>query len=152
MTRDIRDFFHINLDSLPHLDFTEISTNVNEEGKKVKTFYKSLQTPVFSLFHSIEVQEFEQGTKNIFFRNNQLEKINVRDLKILIDRLFWFYGKDSNGKGVFKMKDKLQFQSRSNYVLFGRSWSAGNGIITPVDLFVNREKNMLNMSIWGIDN
>lgn len=150
MNRDIRDFFHINLDSLPHTDFIQTSHDINEEGKQVITFHKTLKSPVFSLFQTIEVQQFDEGNKNIFFRNHELQKINLRDLKILVNRLFWFYGKDSRDRGPFTIKDRLQFQSSSNAVLFGRSWSAGNVIITPVDLFINREKNMLSMNIWNI--
>jgi hypothetical protein len=150
MVKDIRDFFHINLNLLPDSSFINTGTEGSGNDIRTITWKKSLNPSVFQVFNSIEVQVFDKGMKHVFFKNDQLDKVAISDIRFLINSLFWFYGKDSRGKGLFTITDKMQFRSKNDYTLFGRSWTAGSNILVPVDLLINREKNLLSMNIWGI--
>ncbi len=151
MTRDIRDFFHINLDSLPHNDFSQLNTGKNEEVNRINIFQKKLTTPIFNLFKIIEVEILEFGQKNIYFRNYEIDKIEIKDLRALITLLYTFYGKDDTGKSAFNAKDKFQFLSILHSHKFGREWSIGDKIETPVTLFLNREKKIFSLGILGLN-
>lgn len=102
------------------------------------------------MFDTIEIKQFEDGTKNIFFKNHQLDEVKLADVQKLVDDLYLVYGQDDNYKGKFNSKDKEDYLSNDFYTFFGRSWTDENRIKTPIDLSIDRDVDTISLSIWGI--
>ncbi|MBS1988101.1 hypothetical protein JST56_03855 [Candidatus Dependentiae bacterium] len=67
------------------------------------------------MFDTIEIKQFEDGTKNIFFKNHQLDEVKLADVQKLVDDLYLVYGQDDNYKGKFNSKDKEDYLSNDFY-------------------------------------
>jgi 5-methylcytosine-specific restriction endonuclease McrBC regulatory subunit McrC len=150
MPKNIRDFFNAKLDTIPDESFVEGNPQTNTVGQTINNFRKTLRYLECNLFDTIEIKQFEDGTKNIFFKNHQLDNINIADVQKLIDDLYLVYGQDDNHKGKFNSKDKEDYYSNDFYTLFGRGWADENRIKTPIDLSIDRDVNTIVLSIWGI--
>lgn len=119
-------------------------------GQTVNNFRKALRYLECNLFDTIEIKQFEDGTKNIFFKNHRLDEVKLADVQKLVDDLYLVYGQDDNYKGKFNSKDKEDYLSNDFYSLFGRSWTDENRIKTPIDLSIDRDVDTISLSIWGI--
>ncbi|MCZ2395008.1 MAG: hypothetical protein LC100_00525 [Chitinophagales bacterium] len=150
MPKNIRDFFNTELDNIPDDTFIEGNPETNSAGQTVNNFRKTLPHRECNLFDTIEIKQFADGTKNIFFINHQLDDVKIADVQKLVDDLYMVFGQDDNYKGKFNSKDKEDYLSDDFYTLFGRYWGTEGKIKTPIDLSIDREVNSITLSIWGI--
>lgn len=150
MPKNIRDFFNAKLDNIPDDSFIEGNPETNSAGQTVNNFRKTLRYLECNLFDTIEIKQFADGTKNIFFKNHELDKVQIADVQKLVDDLYLVYGQDDNHKGKFNSKDKEDYLSDDFYTLFGRYWGDENRIKTPIDLSIDRDVNTISLTIWGI--
>ncbi len=150
MAKNIRDFFSSKLDFMPDESFVEGNSEINSAGQTVNNFRKTLHFLECNLFDTIEIKQFEDRTKNIFFKNYQIDSINITSVQKLVDDLYLVYGEDDNHKGKFNTKDRNDFLSDDFYTLFGRYWGTEGKIKTPIDLSIDRDLNSITLSIWGI--
>lgn len=150
MAKKIHDFFSAKLDHIPDNSFIEGNSEINIAGQPVKNFRKTLRYLECNLFNTIEIKQFEDGSKNIFFINYQLDKVQLGDVEKFVDDLYLVYGDDDNYRGRFNSIDKENYHSADFYTLFGRYWGTEGKIKTPLDLSINRDVNTITFSIWGI--
>lgn len=150
MPKTISDFFNTKFERIPDDTFIEGNPEINTSGQTINNFRKSLSFLECNLFDTIEIKQFEDGMKNIFFKNHQLDNIAIGDVQKLVDDLYMVYGQDDNYKGKFNSKDKEDFISDNFYSLFGRYWGIEGKIKTPIDLSIDRDVDTITLSIWGI--
>jgi 5-methylcytosine-specific restriction endonuclease McrBC regulatory subunit McrC len=150
MSKNIHDFFIIKLDSIPDSNFIEGNSEINSSGDTIKNFRKSLSYLECNIFDTIEIKQFEGGTKNIFFKNHELDNVDMTEVQKIVDELYLVYGQDDNHKGKFNSKDKEDYLSNDFYSLFGRAWAQENKIKTPIDLSIDRDLGTITLGIWGI--
>ncbi len=146
----IFDFFQIDLKNIPDQGFIETEVVINKTGKPVQCFQKSLNYKECGIFETIEVKVFRNKNKNVILKSDQPERVNMENLKNLIDELYLIYGEDSNGKGKFTNIDIEDFNCSLAYSLFGRRWSEFPKNENQV--WLSRDENEISITIWGIGN
>jgi hypothetical protein len=147
--RSIFDFFEIDLKNIPDESFIEGEVEINESGQTVQNFRKNLSYKECGIFDTIEVKIIDGTGKNVFFRLFSPDRVKFDNLKKLIDELYLIYGRDSDDKGKFVNQDMVDYKDTEFFMLFGRSWSDYPKYKYPVR--VDRDEDVVSISIWGID-
>ena len=146
--RSIYDFFTLDLRAMPDESFVEGETVTNSEGEQVQNYRKTLDYKECNIFDTVEIKVVAGKTKNVFFKSFQPEKVNMVDMKKLIDELYLIYGDDSQDKGKFTNKDINDYNDTQFYMLFGRSWYEFPKYKYPVS--VGRDDDEVSISMWGV--
>lgn len=124
---DLMSEINIDFDSL-----TFIGIEKPKKSSEFKVFRDNLDAPLFGIFDEVEVFEFEDGSKNIFFTSD-INNTDYDDLKSFVNKLIKNLGNDSNGRGILD-EDEIDEIVINNFWL-GRNWEN----ISP------------NVSVHGID-
>lgn len=147
--KTIDDFFKIDLKTIPDDSFFRGPDEINIAGSTVKNFQKRLNYLECNLFDTIEIKTFDDGSKNVFFKNHDLNSINIGTVKKLIDEFYLLNGKDDTGQGSFNSKDSERFYSTQFDVIFGRNWSEPNKYKYPNRIGIDRSNNEILLLIYG---
>ena len=147
--RTIFDFFQIDIKNIPDDSFIAGEIEENESGDEVRNFRKSLNYKECGIFDTVEVKLIGDEGKNVFFKSFAPERVSFDKLKTLINDLYLIHGNDSYDKGKFTYKDKEDYNDPEFFMLFGRSWTDYPKYKYPVS--VNRDEDVVSISIWGVD-
>ena len=133
MKKSIRDFFKTNFDLIPNITFAKHEIRMSRE-REAWSYTKQLENIECDIFTDIEVVEFDDETKSIFFMNNQLKTVSIEKVQELIDNLYNVFGQDDNHKDRFSLKDKEDFYS-DYFCIQLRQWY-------NIDLPMHLERNV----------
>ncbi len=151
MQKQLHNLFKINIHSIPDETFIEGVSLLNKSGEKVTDFRKVLPYMEYNIFDIIEVKKFETSNLlNVFFKSYNLNKVQLREVKKLVDDLYMIYGPDDSHKGMLNAKDTEAFYSTQWYQLFGRNWTANTQLEIPLSLNIDRETNCIDLTLWGV--
>lgn len=135
MQKDIRNFFRINLDQIPDETFI-VDKPINfkhvRNVRKFRKFSKQLEIIECGIFNTIEVYLYEDGKKDVYFKNKDLNSFSIESIHKLINDLYYFLGEDKYQRGMFDIKDKEYLYSED--FSFLRRWDQ---ITTSISLRID---------------
>jgi proline dehydrogenase len=118
----VLNFFSIDLRTLPDTSFELYGEYVNNVGRTVQRYFKTLDYKELGLFDVINVKHVNQSYSNITFVNNQPDKADMKALEEVINDLYRLYGEDEWGKGKFTRQDYRDYFAEDAGLHFVRSW------------------------------
>jgi len=144
----IFDFFQLDLNNIPLDNFVKGRTTMNEHGDHIKYFNKSLDYKECGIFDNVEVVVIGTKCKNIFFKSQDAENVNMEDLKKLIDALYSIYKIDDKKKGKFSDTDIELYQNTEIIGAFRRDWMSSLKFKHPLRIIKN--DNGIFLSLFEI--
>jgi hypothetical protein len=148
--KSIFDFFKLNLTKVPDNRFVKGVTESDSSGDSIQHYHACLEYLECDIFNSVKIVKFHNNLKNIFFKCHSLSKLNVYKVKNLINSLYLVYGIDDSSKGKFTDNDLKDYNSDEFYMVFGRRW-IDDKFKYPVAIEINRETNVIILSILGLE-
>lgn len=150
MNQALSALFKTDITSIPDETFINLGSEVNSMGSDFSKYFKVLDTPELNIFDSVEVLQFADGSKNVFFIGNALSSIEFMDVANLVKDIYLIYGVDRNNKGLLEEEDVDYYFSDDMYVLFRRSWSDIDKHENPLELYVDRSENSIQLTIFAV--
>lgn len=143
--RTISDFFQIDFKAMPDESFVAGKVELNKDRKKVQVFRKTLDYKECGIFDSLEVIIIEEMQKNICLTSFEADKVEMDDLRNLLDSLYLIYGYDDNNRGKLTNIDIVDYRATQygGWVTV-RNWSDKGILIDRVD-------DEVSITIHGID-
>ena len=121
--------------------------DVNTSGQIVRTYEKQLTYKECGIFDFIEVKVIGDDSINVFFQNINLNQIDMKKMKILINGIYEIYGADDSDRGKFENKEITEFKDPSFDYLWGRFWGEYPKYKYPIQIGKDEEK--VQLAIWG---
>lgn len=137
----IFDEFTIDVRNLKKEDFIEMGEEVNSDGEKFKLFEYGLPLKEWDIFSNLEFTEFEDGTRNIFFKIFS-PNVNAEKLTEVINKLHKNLGEDLTGFSRFAPSE---LEDIKKFTWTGRIWHNSNPRIS-----FTQEATDIKLGILGI--
>lgn len=142
----IFDFFRTDIRELPDDRFDDEGVIYNNSGDKIRVFSTTLDYLECGIFNEIEVYQFDNNIKNIFFKSKKYSEVRINKIANLTNEIFHIYGNDMNEQGIYTEKDKIDCCD-IEYVSFRRMWRKDDFHIC---IDVDRGENEITLSLLGI--
>jgi len=142
--KTLNDLFSFKFKDVPDDSFV-ISKDLNSEGLEVQHCRKILSVKECGIFDTLEVILIPPNYKNIVLSTTELHRINISDVRKLVDNIFLLIGKDDDMKGRFDNEDKQTFE-RGNF--WSRLWIIG---VRPFNCMVTLSPPTFEISLHGIE-
>jgi len=142
--KSVLSLIDFNVSDIDLSTYNFLGNETNSLGTELKSFDKDIDSKINNIFDRIELIEFPNGERNVFFLG-KISETKPQDLKKIVNSLVSIYGKDFTNSGKIDTTE-LNNIYRSGFWT-GRTWDK----VSPTVSIDGITDETIKLSILGIN-